>query len=98
MVTPGPMDLSASAEEADSPDLTDEEVASSVDAVDSTAMVAILSNVRCGEEGCGQQMLPSSYAMRRRNPRIYSRSQLECGQGHTRALTITMVWMTRSSV
>lgn len=86
---PGPeaygMDL-----DADSEDLTDEDVAGAVYAPGPQEIVDVLRAHVCGFEGCTEATRVTVFARRLRKPHTYTRATLVCTAGHRTNLVIRM--------
>ena len=72
--------------EEDSPDLTDEEVSTSVEAGTPEAMANhLLENVTCPT--CGGKVVVTQHQLRRRAPSHYARTLFVCQDGHHGSVT-----------
>lgn len=78
--------------EDDSPDLTDEEIASAVATVSSDAIVSAVQSARCSTCQQGSMRL-TSHELRRRKPHLYWRVGLVCAQGHNASMVFLTDWL-----
>jgi hypothetical protein len=77
-------------EKANSPDLTDEEIASAV-ATSSTEDLIPFLETPCGT--CGKPWVRERHEKRFRFPHFYSRVKLVCPEGHEERKIFQMTWL-----
>lgn len=90
MSAPRPADAGVRLDE-DSADLTDEDIASSVEVKGAEAEAELLSGVRCTEVACTLPMVLTALALKRRKPSLYERVQLRCDAGHGRTIHLHLL-------
>ncbi len=89
---PGPEALGFDLE-ADSDDLTDDEVEGALPSEGPDDLLAHLSSRVCGADGCALHPTPLAYALRRRKPHLYTRIAVVCPATHRTDLVIRTTWV-----